>query len=108
MKVAAQCPQMRRAAYCPGWAAKMGEPARQSACSSSSPRCGLSLYSSIIATPATETDMTLDELFQNQHSLPSAPKVVEDLIGSFEDPNVSVDDVAKKLANDPVLSAKLL
>ncbi len=52
--------------------------------------------------------MTLDELFQNQHSLPSAPKVVEDLIGSFEDPNVSVDDVAKKLANDPVLSAKLL
>jgi HD-like signal output (HDOD) protein len=52
--------------------------------------------------------MTLDELFQNQHSLPSAPKVVEDLIGSFDDPNVSVDDVAKKLANDPVLSAKLL
>jgi HD-like signal output (HDOD) protein len=52
--------------------------------------------------------MTLDELFQNQHSLPSAPKVVEDLISSFDDPNVSVEDVAKKLANDPVLSAKLL
>lgn len=52
--------------------------------------------------------MTLDELFQNQHSLPSAPKVVEDLIGSFDDPDVSVDAVAKKLANDPVLSAKLL
>jgi HD-like signal output (HDOD) protein len=52
--------------------------------------------------------MTLDELFQNQHSLPSAPKVVEDLISSFDDPNISVEDIAKKLANDPVLSAKLL
>jgi HD-like signal output (HDOD) protein len=52
--------------------------------------------------------MTLDELFQNQHSLPSAPKVVEDLIGSFDDPNVTVEEIAKKLANDPVLSAKLL
>jgi HD-like signal output (HDOD) protein len=52
--------------------------------------------------------MTLDELFQNQHSLPSAPKVVEDLIGSFDDATVGVDEIAKKLANDPVLSAKLL
>lgn len=52
--------------------------------------------------------MTLDELFQNQHSLPSAPKVVEDLIGSFDDAAVSVEEIARKLANDPVLSAKLL
>jgi HD-like signal output (HDOD) protein len=70
-------------------------------------RYGDSLYSSLITTPS-EARMTLEELFQNQHSLPSAPKVVEDLISSFDDAGVSVDDIAKKLSTDPVLSAKLL
>ncbi|MGZ3182968.1 MAG: HDOD domain-containing protein [Telluria sp.] len=52
--------------------------------------------------------MRIDDLLQNQHALPSAPKVVEELIGSFEDPDASVDAIARKLAQDPVLSAKLL
>ena len=52
--------------------------------------------------------MTLDTLFQNQQNLPTAPKVVDELISSFDNMAVSVDEIAKKLATDPVLSAKLL
>ena len=52
--------------------------------------------------------MKLDALFQNPHALPTAPKVVQELIQSFNDVNVSTDDIAKKVATDPVLSAKLL
>ena len=52
--------------------------------------------------------MKLDALFQNPHALPTAPKVVQELIHSFNDVNVSTDDIAKKVATDPVLSAKLL
>ena len=52
--------------------------------------------------------MTLEHLLQHPNALPSAPKIVEDLINSFDDPDVSVEDVARKLSLDPVLSAKLL
>jgi HD-like signal output (HDOD) protein len=52
--------------------------------------------------------MKLDALFQNPHALPTAPKVVQELINSFNDVNVSTDDIAKKVSTDPVLSAKLL
>jgi len=52
--------------------------------------------------------MKLEALFQNPTALPTAPKVVQELINSFNDPNVSTDDVAKKVSTDPVLSAKLL
>lgn len=52
--------------------------------------------------------MKLEALFQNPHALPTAPKVVEELINSFDDPSASSESVAKKLATDPVLSAKLL
>lgn len=52
--------------------------------------------------------MTIEALLQNPNALPTAPKVVEDLIGSFLYPNVSVDEIARKLSVDPVLSAKLL
>ena len=52
--------------------------------------------------------MDLETLLHNPNALPSAPKVVEDLIGSFDNPDASVDEVARKLALDPVLSAKLL
>lgn len=52
--------------------------------------------------------MTLEALLHNQNALPSAPKVIEELIGSFDNPAVSVDDIARKLSTDPVLSAKLL
>ncbi|MES2149060.1 MAG: HDOD domain-containing protein [Pseudomonadota bacterium] len=52
--------------------------------------------------------MTLEALLQNPNALPTAPKVVEQLISSFNDPDVSVDAIARTLSTDPVLSAKLL
>ena len=52
--------------------------------------------------------MTLEALLQNPHALPTAPKVVEELISSFDNESVSVEEIARKLSIDPVLSAKLL
>ncbi|HEY0489408.1 MAG TPA: HDOD domain-containing protein [Telluria sp.] len=52
--------------------------------------------------------MTLDELLHNPKALPTAPKVLADLIESFDDPVVSVDQITRTLSADPVLSAKLL
>ncbi|MBC7686282.1 MAG: HDOD domain-containing protein [Bdellovibrionales bacterium] len=52
--------------------------------------------------------MTLDTLLQNPNALPTAPKIVEELISSFENADVSVEEIARKLSLDPVLSAKLL
>lgn len=52
--------------------------------------------------------MSLETLLQTPNALPTAPKVVEELISSFENPDVSVEEIARKLSIDPVLSAKLL
>ena len=52
--------------------------------------------------------MSLDTLLHNPNALPAAPKVVEELINSFDNPDVSVEEVARKISLDPVLSAKLL
>lgn len=52
--------------------------------------------------------MSLETLLQTPNALPTAPKVVEELISSFENPDVSVEEIARKLSLDPVLSAKLL
>jgi HD-like signal output (HDOD) protein len=52
--------------------------------------------------------MNFDVLFQQPNALPSAPKIVQELISSFKDENVSAENIARKLATDPVLSAKLL
>ena len=52
--------------------------------------------------------MKLEALFQNPTALPTAPKVVDELISSFDKASVSTEEIAKKLSADPVLSAKLL
>ncbi len=52
--------------------------------------------------------MTLEALLQMPNTLPTAPRVVEELISSFMYPNISVDEIARTLSADPVLSAKLL
>ncbi len=52
--------------------------------------------------------MNFDALFQQQNALPTIPKVVQEVIDSFNDDNVSIDEIARKLAADQVLSAKLL
>ncbi|MFZ6727464.1 HDOD domain-containing protein [Undibacterium sp. MH2W] len=52
--------------------------------------------------------MKIDALFQQQNALPSIPKVVQEVIESFNNDSVSIDEIAKKLSADQVLSAKLL
>jgi HD-like signal output (HDOD) protein len=52
--------------------------------------------------------MNFDELFQQPNALPAAPKLVQELISSFNDDDVSVHDIAVKVATDPVLSVRLL
>jgi HD-like signal output (HDOD) protein len=52
--------------------------------------------------------MKLDALFQHPDALPTAPKLVQELIESFNSDNVSTDEIVRKLAIDQVLSAKLL
>jgi HD-like signal output (HDOD) protein len=52
--------------------------------------------------------MTLEALLQNPNALPTAPKVVEELISSFEKTDVSLEEIARTLSLDPVLAAKLL
>jgi len=52
--------------------------------------------------------MTIEALFQKPNALPSAPKVIQEVISSFNDEHVTSSDITKKIATDPVLSAKLL
>ncbi|WP_216352427.1 HDOD domain-containing protein [Pseudomonas oryzihabitans] len=52
--------------------------------------------------------MEIDALFDHLHTLPSIPKVAQELIQQFDDPDSSIEDVARNLALDPVLSAKVL
>ena len=52
--------------------------------------------------------MTLEALLHNPNSLPAAPRLVEELIASFDHDDVAVEDIARKLSVDPVMSAKLL
>ncbi|MDE2430841.1 MAG: HDOD domain-containing protein [Burkholderiales bacterium] len=52
--------------------------------------------------------MKIDALFQQQNALPSIPKVVQEVIDSFNNDSVSIDEIASKLSADLVLSAKLL
>jgi len=52
--------------------------------------------------------MQLEALFKQPQALPAIPKIVHELIDSFNNQDVSIDEIAKKLAADPVLSARLL
>jgi putative nucleotidyltransferase with HDIG domain len=52
--------------------------------------------------------MQLDDLFANLHQLPNVPKVAQDLILQFDNPNTSVEAVARNIALDPVISARVL
>lgn len=52
--------------------------------------------------------MQLEALFKQPQALPAVPKIVHELIDSFNSEDISVDDIAKKIAADPVLSARLL
>lgn len=52
--------------------------------------------------------MNLDEIFSKAQELPSIPKVVQELIQSFQNDDFDMDDIAKKISLDQVLSAKVL
>ena len=52
--------------------------------------------------------MKLEALFEQQNALPSIPKVVQEVIESFNNESVSIEEIGKKLAADQVLSAKIL
>lgn len=52
--------------------------------------------------------MQLEALFKQPQALPAVPKIVHELIDSFNNEDVSIDEIVKKLAADPVLSARLL
>ncbi|KTT08230.1 histidine kinase [Pseudomonas oryzihabitans] len=52
--------------------------------------------------------MEIDALFDHLHTLPSIPKVAQELIQQFDDPDSTIEGVARNLSLDPVLSAKVL
>ena len=52
--------------------------------------------------------MNLEKLLKQPNALPSAPKVVRQLIETFEQEDVDVMKAASYIESDPVLTAKLL
>lgn len=52
--------------------------------------------------------MKLEDLFDHLHTLPTIPKVAQDLIRQFDDPNTNLDSLARNIELDPVIAAKLL
>jgi HD-like signal output (HDOD) protein len=52
--------------------------------------------------------MNFEALFQQQAALPSIPKVVQEVIESFNNEDVSIEEISRKLSADQVLSAKIL
>ncbi|WP_462383971.1 HDOD domain-containing protein [Pseudomonas sp. Marseille-QA0892] len=52
--------------------------------------------------------MDINSLFAELHTLPSIPKVVQDLIQQFDNPSSNLESVARNIERDPVISAKVL
>ncbi|MCX7208675.1 MAG: HDOD domain-containing protein [Proteobacteria bacterium] len=52
--------------------------------------------------------MKLEEVFEQTHKLPTIPKVVQELIDSFSKDDIDIETIAKKIALDQVITAKVL
>ena len=52
--------------------------------------------------------MNLANLFDHGQSLPNIPKVVQELIETFNSSDFDMDEIAQKISLDPVLTAKVL
>ena len=52
--------------------------------------------------------MSIAALFDTPQALPTIPKVAQELIQSFSREDVAIDEIARHLSADPVLSAKTL
>lgn len=52
--------------------------------------------------------MNLSSIFDQNQNLPNIPKVVQELIETFNQSDFDMDEIAKKISLDPVLTAKVL
>ena len=52
--------------------------------------------------------MTMASIFEQTQELPHIPRVVQELMQSFQDDDVDVDEISKKVAMDQALTAKVL
>ena len=52
--------------------------------------------------------MNLANLFDQGQNLPNIPKIVQELIETFNKSDFDMDEIAKKISLDPVLTAKVL
>lgn len=52
--------------------------------------------------------MKLEDVFEQTHKLPTIPKVVQELIDSFSRDDIDIESIAKKIALDQVITAKVL
>ncbi|MBV2235807.1 MAG: HDOD domain-containing protein [Sterolibacterium sp.] len=52
--------------------------------------------------------MKLNALFNHENALPTSPQIIQELIESFRSENISIDELAGKIALNPVLSANVL
>jgi HD-like signal output (HDOD) protein len=52
--------------------------------------------------------MGIEQLFADLSSLPSIPKVAQDLIRQFDNPSSNLESIARNIQKDPVISAKIL
>ncbi len=52
--------------------------------------------------------MSFDHLFESATRLPSIPKIIQELIQSFDNPDADMKQIAAKIAQEPVLTVKLL
>ncbi len=52
--------------------------------------------------------MALRELINNAQQLPQLPKIVQELIESFNDDDVDINAITKKIASDQALTAKVM
>ena len=52
--------------------------------------------------------MNLATLFEQTHNLPNIPKVVQELIATFNSEDFNMEEIAQKISMDPVLTAKVL
>ncbi|MFK3971986.1 HDOD domain-containing protein [Pseudomonas sp. NPDC087358] len=52
--------------------------------------------------------MAIEQLFADLGSLPSIPKVAQDLIRQFDNPSSNLESIARNIQKDPVISAKIL
>ncbi len=49
--------------------------------------------------------MDIGSLFAQLHTLPSIPKVAQELIQQFDNPSSSLESVARNIERDPVIAA---